>query len=148
MMSITRMIPRYPHPVTHTQIYTHTHVILRRTYRNVPRKVYATLEDGLPVQGQILLDTFRVTGIGRSSKRRMASVDPRVDDMDVATATRRPVIIGGTDGLGDARQQAEAGADLGRGSRGGEGVGLGVGVADLGVGVADLGVGVADLGVS
>ena len=145
MMSITRMIPRYPHPVTHTQIYTHTHVILRRTY-NVPRKVYATLEDGLLVQGQILLDTFRVTGIGRSSKRRMASVDPRVDDMDVATATRRPVIIGGTDGLGDARQQAEAGADLGRGSRGGEGVGLGV--ADLGVGVADLGVGVADLGVS
>ena len=112
--------------------------------------MYATLEDGLLVQGQILLDTFRVTGIGRSSKRRMASVDPRVDDMDVATATRRPVIIGGTDGLGDARQQAEAGADLGRGSRGGEGVGLGVGVADLGlgVGVADLGVGVADLGVS
>ena len=42
----------------------------------------------------------------------MASVDAGIDDMDMTTATRRPVIIVRADGLGDARQQAEAGAEL------------------------------------
>ena len=44
----------------------------------------------------------------------MASVDAGIDDMDMTTATRRPVIIVRADGLGDACQEAEAGAELGR----------------------------------
>jgi hypothetical protein len=54
----------------------------------------------------------------------MTSVDTGINDMNMTTATRHPVIIVRADGLGDARQQAEAGAELG----GGKGKGKGKGV--------------------
>ena len=81
--------------------------------------MHPALQDGLGVQGRILLYTVRVTGILCRRKGRMASVDAGIDDMDMTTATRRPVIIVRADWLGDARQQAEAGAEL----WGGEGQG-------------------------
>ena len=79
--------------------------------------MHPALQDGLGVQGRIRLDTVRVTGIRCRRKGRMASVDAGIDDMDMTTATRRPVIIVRADGLGDARQQAEAGAELWGGGR-------------------------------
>ena len=81
--------------------------------------MHPALRDGLGVQGLIRFDTVRVTGIRCRPKDRMTSVDAGIDDMDMTTATRRPVIIVRADGLGDARQQAEAGAEL----WGGEGQG-------------------------
>ena len=81
---------------------------------HVPQIVHPALRYGLGVQGLIRLDTVRVTGIRCRPKGRMASVDAGIDDMDMTTATRRPVIIVRADGLGDACQEAEAGAELGR----------------------------------
>ena len=81
--------------------------------------MHPALQDGLGVQGRILLDTVRVTGILCRRKGRMASVDAGIDDMDMTTATRHPVIIVRADGLGDARQEAEAGAELGGKGQGG-----------------------------
>ena len=84
--------------------------------------MHPTLLDGLGVQGPIRLDTVRVTGIRCRPKDRMTSVDTGINDMNMTTATRHPVIIVRADGLGDARQEAETGAKLGRererGSRG------------------------------